>query len=154
MKGFQRTVLVALACVALAAMAGDRAVGVADDIKSVEVVNTPTVKVQRTVLSDGVYFEIDAFDPDPEFTVPAGVVLTDAHVTFSVPAPVPNAAAIYVSDGAKTYYYRIVNNTTFEAGLDLEGGILSNGGLKVKLSCYNISGNHCQGALMWSGYRP
>jgi len=24
----------------------------------------------------------------------------------------------------------------------------------VELSCYNISGNHCQGALMWSGYKP
>jgi hypothetical protein len=31
---------------------------------------------------------------------------------------------------------------------------MSTGGMAVTMSCYNIANNHCQGALMWSGYRP
>jgi hypothetical protein len=50
--------------------------------------------------------------------------------------------------------YQLVNNTTFQAGVDLGSGIPSEGGVTVKLSCYNIAGNQCQGAIMWSGYRP
>ena len=153
MTVFKRLAVTVLAGVALVTLGTQRTTTLADDIKSVEVVNTPTVKVARTVESDGVFFEVDAFDPDPVLTVPAGVVLTDAHVTFSVPGTVPNAAAIHVAQGSKTYYYRLVNNTTFEAGVDLQSGIVSTGGLNVTLSCYNIAGNHCQGALMWSGYR-
>jgi hypothetical protein len=24
----------------------------------------------------------------------------------------------------------------------------------MELSCYNVDGNHCQGAITWNGYRP
>jgi hypothetical protein len=127
-------------------------------VQDVHVTNASLpVTLQRTVVSGGQYFEItqpDAapFEPAVSLIVPAGVVLTDAHVTFSVPESVPNAAAIYVSDRPGTYVYQIVNNTTFGAGVDLHSGILSTGDMRVELSCYNIAGNHCQGALMWSGY--
>lgn len=109
----------------------------------------------RTVVSDGKFFSVTALvDPNPVLNVPSGVVLTDAKVSFSVPENVPNSASLFISDGARTYVYQIVNDTTFEATVHLESGITSNGGLYVELSCYNIVGNHCQGALMWSGYRP
>ncbi len=85
-------------------------------------------------------------------TVPADVVLTDAHASFSVPESVANAASLIVRDGSRYFVYQIVNNTTFEASIHLESGIVSKGDLVVELSCYNIAGNHCQGALMWSGY--
>jgi hypothetical protein len=111
----------------------------------------------RTPVHEGQFFDITQpnsppFQPGVTLSVPAGTVLTDAHVTFSVPESVPNAAALFISDGSKTLVYQIVNNTTFSAGLDLESGITSTGSLIVQLSCYNIAGNHCQGAIMWSGY--
>jgi hypothetical protein len=193
MKRFNRVVLMVLGCITLVTLVASRATGVADDIKLVQVVNTPTVNaqqagtwnvgitgtpsvavanfpatqdvnvtnsslpvtVERTLENDGMFFSVTKpGDPDPTLAVPSGVVLTDAHVTFSVPENVPNAAALYISDGNKTFTYQLVNNTTFGAGVDLGSGILSDGGLRVVLSCYNIAGNHCQGAIMWSGYRP
>jgi hypothetical protein len=92
---------------------------------------------------------------DVTLTVPAGVVMTDALVTFSVPGAYPNAASLFISDDSgNVLVYELVNNTTFHAGADLQSGIPSAGGLNVTLSCYNISGNHCQGAIMWSGIVP
>lgn len=118
-------------------------------------VNVGNLPAPRTLASDGRFFSVTKpVDPDPVLNVPAGVVLTSAHVSFSVPENVPNAASIFVASGGTIYLYQIVNDTTFEAGFDLESGILSDGTLAVELSCYNIAGNHCQGAIMWSGYRP
>src|SRR5437588_6090756 len=113
--------------------------------------------LQRTLVRDGQFFDITQpeeapFEPAVEFHVPAGVVLTDVHATLSVPESLPNSAALFVADGSKTLVYQIVNNTTFNAGVDLQSGIMSTGRLTVQLSCYNIAGNHCQGAVMWSGY--
>jgi len=115
------------------------------------------VPSNRIPVHDGQFFDITQpssppFQPGVTLSVPTGTVLTDAHVTFSVPESVPNAAALFISDGSKILVYQIVNNTTFSAGVDLESGITSTGSLIVQLSCYNIAGNHCQGALMWSGY--
>ena len=128
---------------------------------AVVVTNTPlpirgSVSVQKTLVNDGMFFSVTKpSDPDPSLTVPKGVVLTDAHVSFSVGENFPNSASLFISDSAngKIYVYEIVNNTSFHAGVDLGSGILSTGQLTVQLSCYNISGNHCQGALMWSGYK-
>jgi len=128
----------------------------------VVVTNTPlpirgSVSVQKALVNDGMFFsETKPSGTDPTLTVPNGVVLTDAHVTFSVGENFANSASLFIHDSAngKTYVYEIVNNTTFHAGVDLGSGILSTGQLIVELSCYNISGNHCQGALMWSGYKP
>lgn len=109
----------------------------------------------RTIVSDGAFFSVtEPGASDPVLAVPSGVVLTDAKVSFSAPENDPNAASLLVSDGARTYVYQIVNATTYEATVHLESGILSAGGLSVALSCYKITGNRCQGAIMWSGYRP
>jgi hypothetical protein len=118
---------------------------------------TVPVALARTPVHDGQFFDITQpnsppFQPALDLHVPAGVVLTGAHVTFSVPENVPNAASLFISSGGKILVYQIVNSTTFNAGIDLESGIVSTGDLTVELSCYNISGNHCQGAIMWSGY--
>jgi len=114
------------------------------------------VTVQRTLEHDGMFFDVTKpADPDPFLIVPAGVVLTDAHVTFSVPESISNAASLLIQDDDTSFLvYQLVNSTTFQAGVDLGSGIPSNGGVRVTLSCYNIAGNHCQGAIMWSGYRP
>lgn len=127
---------------------------------NVKVVNTAAspvpVAVQPNIQQhDGTFFAVGP-GATQTLVVPPGVVLTDAHVTFSVPEAIPNAASLFIRDGlGKVLLYRIVNNSTFEAGIDLASGIPSSGaGITVELSCYNISGNHCQGALMWSGYTP
>jgi len=126
---------------------------------NVKVVNTPSspvpVKVQKNLQHDGTFFTIGA-GTDQTLTVPAGVVLTDAYATFSVPEGLSNAASLFIRDGSgKILLYQIVNNTTFEAHMSLTSGIPSTGsGIEVDVSCYNISGNTCQGALMWSGYKP
>jgi len=39
-------------------------------------------------------------------------------------------------------------------GADLGSGTPSNGDVAMELSCYNVDGNHCQGAITWNGYRP
>jgi len=125
----------------------------------VQVVNTSVnpvpVKEQRTLAGGGQFFEIGP-GQDVNLFVPAGTVLTDAHITFSVPESIPNAAALFLQDGSgNILVYQLVNNTTFHAGVDLGSGIMSTGGgLSVDLSCYNITGNKCQGAIMWSGYTP
>jgi hypothetical protein len=126
---------------------------------NVTVINTSAnpvpVTVQQRLVYDGKFFNVTKpAGQDPTLTVPSGVVMTDAHVTFSTPENVANAASLYIADGSKTLVYQIVNTTTFQAGISLGSGIKSNGNLTVKLSCYNIAGNHCQGAIMWSGYRP
>ncbi len=118
---------------------------------------TGSVGLARSPAHDGQFFDITQPAGPPfvdalSLTVPAGVVLTDAHATFSIPESVPNAASLIVRHGSAYFVYQIVNSTTFNAGVDLESGVLSDGDLKVELSCYNIAGNHCQGALMWSGY--
>jgi hypothetical protein len=127
-------------------------------VQDVNVTNASLpVTLQRTPVHDGQFFSITQPNQPPfelplSLEVPAGVVLTDAHVTFSVPENVPNAAALSVASGSKTLVYQLVNNTTFSAGVDLQSGIQSSGDVRVELSCYNIAGNHCQGAIMWSGY--
>jgi hypothetical protein len=126
--------------------------------QNVNVTNSSVpVTVKRTLDHDGEFFDVTMTGtatppPTPTLTVPAGVVLTDAAATFSVPENDPNSASLFISDGAKTLVYQIVNSTTFGAKIDLGSGIP--GPLTVQLSCYNIAGNHCQGALMWSGYTP
>ena len=125
--------------------------------QSVTVTNAsvPVTLPARTLVSDGEFFSVTALvDPNPSLTVPSGVVLTDARISFSVPENIANAASLFVSDGQHIYVYQLINDTTFEATVHLESGILSEGGLSVALSCYNIATNHCQGAIMWSGYRP
>jgi len=113
------------------------------------------VTLERTLESDGLAFSVTKpGDTDPTLTVPAGVVLTDVHATFSTPENIPNAAALFVANNTKTFVYQLINNTTFHAGVDLGSGIVSDGQLHVTLVCYNISTNHCVGALMWSGYQP
>jgi len=128
------------------------------EVQNVKVLN-PSVPVTlvRTPVHEGTYFEITQPAAPPfldsvSLAVPAGVVLTDAHATFSVPENIPNAASLIVRDASGFLVYQIVNNTTFNAGIDLESGMVSDGTLTVELSCYNIAGNHCQGALMWSGH--
>lgn len=126
---------------------------------NVKVVNTPAspvpVAVQHNLDHDGTFFGVGP-GGSQTLVVPPGVVLTDAHVSFSVPEAIPNAASLFIKDGSgKILFYRIVSNNTFDAGIDLASGIPSTGaGIEVELSCYNIAGNHCQGALMWSGYTP
>jgi hypothetical protein len=126
---------------------------------NVNVVNTPAnpvpVSAQRNLQQEGTFFNVGP-GGSSDLVVPAGVVLTDAHVSFSVSEAIPNAAALFVEDGSgKVLVYQIVNNTTFEAGINLGSGILSTGfGMKVQMGCYNITGNHCEGAIMWSGYTP
>src|SRR5438309_1476574 len=105
-----------------------------------------THECERSPVSDGKFFNVTKpADSDPTLTVPAGVVLTDAHVTFSLPENNPNSAALIVTDTntSKFFVYQIVNSTTFNAGIDLESGISSKGQLLVQLSCYNITDNHC-----------
>jgi hypothetical protein len=124
----------------------------------VQVVNTSAnpvpVKEQRTLAGGGQFFDVGP-GGSVSLAVPAGTVLTDAHITFSVPESIPNAAALFVSDSSGVLVYQLVNNTTFHAGVDLGSGIMSTGGgISVDLSCYNITSNHCQGAIMWSGYTP
>ena len=117
--------------------------------------NPVPVTVQRALAYDGTFFNVTKpAGTDPVLVVPAGVVMTSAHVTFSIPGSVPNAAALYIHVGSKALVYQLVNDTTFSAGIDLGSGIPSNGDVAVELSCYNIDGNHCQGAIMWNGYRP
>lgn len=125
----------------------------------VKVVNTTAnpvpVSVQHNLQHAGTFFSVGP-GASQTLAVPVGVVLTDAQLSFSVPEGVPNAASLFIEDGAgKVLVYKIVNNTTYDASITLSSGILSTGGgVKVELSCYNISGNLCQGALMWSGYKP
>ena len=128
-------------------------------VQHLEILSNTVTKRRGEILEE----PLDSFSrhneilhPDPSLTVPNGVVLTDAHVTFSLGENFPNSASLFIHDFAngKTYVYEIVNNTTFHAGVDLGSGILSTGQLTVELSCNNISGNQCQGALMWSGYKP
>jgi hypothetical protein len=157
-KRFVSVLAIAMAVAAAAHLTQGNAQSASD--KDVTVVNTTTnpvpVTVQRTLEHEGMFFSVTMpGGSDPTLTVPAGVVLTDAHVTFSVPESIPNAASLIVQDDETNFLvYQLVNNTTFQAGVDLGSGIPSNGGVTVKLSCYNIAGNHCQGAIMWSGYRP
>src|SRR3974377_527963 len=100
----------------------------------------------------GTFFSVGAGE-EVDLTVPAGVVMTDVHVTYSVPGSLANSSALFVRDDAgNVLVYESVNNTTFHAGINLQSSIRSMGRLTVTLSCYNISGNHCQGALMWSGF--
>jgi hypothetical protein len=125
----------------------------------VTVVNTAAqpvpVSVQPKLKYQGTFFNVGP-GGSADLVVPAGIVLTDAHISFSVPAPIANAASLYIQDSSgAVLVYQLVNNTTFEAGIDLGSGIPSTGtGLEVQLSCYNISGNKCEGAIMWSGYNP
>ncbi len=139
-------------------VSGTVSVGNLPAVQNVNVVNPGLpVTLARTPVHGGQYFEITQPNAPPfidavTLTVPAGVVLTDAHASFSIPENVANAASLIVRDGSDYFVYQIVNNTTFSAGVDLQTGIVSDGNLVVELSCYNIAGNHCQGALMWSGY--
>jgi hypothetical protein len=124
---------------------------------AVDVKNFPATPV-RTPVHDGKFFDVTQPAAPPfldavTLSVPAGVVLTDAHATFSVPENIANAASLFIMEGSGEFLvYQIVSSTTFHAGVDLASGIVSDGNLTVGLSCYNIAGNHCQGALMWSGY--
>ncbi len=128
------------------------------EVQNVNVLNSSLpVTLLRNPVHDGMYFDVVQPSAPPfvdsiTLTVPSGVVLTDAHATFSLPENVPNAASLIVRHGSQYFVYQIVNNSTFNAGIDLESGIVSDGDLAVELSCYNIAGNHCRGALMWSGY--
>jgi len=100
----------------------------------------------------GQFFSVGPGD-QVTLTVPAGVVMTDAQVTFSVPGSISNAASLFISDDTgNVLVYELVNNTTFHAGIDLQSGVPSAGALNITLSCYNIVGNHCTGAIMWSGF--
>jgi hypothetical protein len=124
---------------------------------AVDVKNIPATLL-RTPVHDGKLFDITQpaqgpFQEAVTLSVPSGVVLTDAHATFSVPESIPNAASLFImNESGEFLVYQIVNSTTFSAGVDLESGIASKGNLTVGISCYNFPNNHCQGALMWSGY--
>jgi hypothetical protein len=126
---------------------------------TVQVVNPPSspvpVVTETNLQHDGTFFSVGP-GVNETLTVPAGVVLTDAYATFSIPESLPNEASLFVEDSSgKVLVYQIVNNTTYEAHASFTSGIPSGSeGIEVILSCYNISGNLCQGALMWSGYKP
>ncbi len=129
--------------------------------QNVHVTNNPlTVNFSHpTLVSDATFFNVTmngqptGSPPEPTLMVPAGVVLTDAHATLSVPQQIPDAAELFVSQGGKTYYYRVISHTNYESGFSLQSGIVSDGTMRVTMSCINIANNSCQGALMWSGYQ-
>jgi hypothetical protein len=108
----------------------------------------------QMLIADGRTFSIvKPGDADVSLTVPSGVVLTDARISYSIPASFPNAAALIIADEHRTFVYQLMNDTTFEASVHLQSGIASNGTLTVRLFVLNISNNQVQGAIMWSGYR-
>jgi hypothetical protein len=116
----------------------------------------------RTLTSDAKSFSLP---PNPnqafELDVPAGVVLTDVVLSLNAPSLV---TTVFVSDMAnsKTYFYEAVGSgtTTFAANnnghtaLSLQSGLTSSVGLRIGVTCNNVGGNSCSGALMWSGYTP
>jgi hypothetical protein len=78
---------------------------------NVKVVNTPAspvpVAIQHNLDHDGTFFAVGP-GGSPTLVVPLGVVLTDAHVSFSVPEAIPNAASLFIEDGSgKILVYRV-----------------------------------------------
>ena len=125
---------------------------------NINISNTVPVAVERELVNDGTFFDLVAYE-SITLTVPSGVVLTDAHVSFAHYYEGANASLFAVQDapgtiGAKKYVWQSVNDMTFDAGIDLNSGIMSDGSLQVYLGCNNIEGNKCRGAIMWSGYKP
>jgi len=129
---------------------------------SVGISGVPTVNIARTLVHDGKAFSLL---PDPniafEFTIPANVVLTDVVLSLNAPSV---AITIFVAEGdnSKTYVFQSVGSasSTFagstegRATINFQSGLQSANGLRVGLTCNNIGGNTCAGALMWSGYQP
>jgi hypothetical protein len=118
-------------------------------------------KTPARLVRDGQAFDLP---PNPniafEFDLPTNVVLTDVEVSLNEPAL---AATIFVSemDNSKTYLFQSVGSpgstwsgsTEGHSGIHLQSGLSSSIGLRVGIYCNNIGGNHCAGALMWSGYQ-
>jgi hypothetical protein len=114
-----------------------------------------TTMPAQMLISDGVRFYVTKPESlDPTLVVPVGTVLTDARVSFSAPGAYPNAAALVIADRIRTFVYQLADDSTYEISVQLESGIPSDGTLAVSLVCFNIVNNSCQGAIMWSGYRP
>ena len=118
-------------------------------------------KTPARLVSDGQSFDLP---PNPniafEMDLPTNVVLTDVELSLNEPAL---AATVFVADMAnsKTYYFEAVGSpgstwagsTAGHGGIHLQSGLSSSIGLRVGIYCNNIGGNHCAGALMWSGYQ-
>jgi hypothetical protein len=167
MNRFQHSI----ASIAILAVSGLILVGItqsdaqaqtAPSATKVKVVNTPNVRVEKTLLSDGQPF---ALPPNPmpglEIYVPADVVMTDLSLTLNAPslattmfvqAQSTGATLIYESVGSATSTWAA--NTSGRSTFHLQSGLTDPVGLRIGLTCNNIGGNSCSGAIMWSGYQP
>lgn len=126
----------------------------------VNVVNTPAVTVERNLVYDGQSFDLL---PNPniafELAVPPGVVLTDVALTLNAPSL---STTFFVSDFTKMLVLHGVGsagstfaaNTDGRAALHFQSGLHSQSGFRIGVTCNNIGGNACAGAIMWSGYQP
>ena len=136
----------------------------------VTVVNTPAEPIptavqslpERVLVHDGQSF---ALVPNPniafELSVPADVVLTDLVLSLRAPSL---ATTVFVQDrsnSATLIWQNIGSADSTWAGsnegqlsLHFASGLQSPSGLRIGITCPNIGGNSCNGAVMWSGYQP
>jgi hypothetical protein len=126
--------------------------------QNVVVTNTPLpISFKPTLLADATTFDLTMTGTptggpaQPKLMVPAGVVVTDVHASITS-TTIPDGAFLFIEDRNHTYVNQIVNHTTFEAGLNLESGIVSDGSLNIDFVCQNSTNNRCVGALMWTGH--
>src|SRR6516162_6142599 len=99
MNIFKKIAIVLLGIVAAGALASHTLPLAFAASTLVTVVNTVTqpvpVSVQHKLQHQGTFFNVGA-GGTADLVVPAGVVLTDAHLSFSVPAPIANAASLFI----------------------------------------------------------
>jgi hypothetical protein len=117
---------------------------------------------ERALIHDGKAF---ALEPNPniafELSVPANVVLTDFVLSLRSPSV---ATTVFVQDRSTsaTLVFQSIGSadSTFagsnegQLSLHFASGLQSPSGLRIGITCNNIGGNLCNGALMWSGYQP
>lgn len=128
----------------------------------VKVVNTPSVSIEKNLVSDGQAFSLP---PNPnigfEMYVPADVVMTDLLLTLNAPSLITSFFVQAQSTGATLVWEAVgsagstwAGNTSGRAALGFQSGLSDPIGLRIGVTCNNIGGNSCSGALMWSGYQP
>lgn len=161
----------------LAKVAKDKNVNVINT-PDVTVVNTPDVTVvntpaepiptavqslpERVLVHDGQSFFLV---PNPniafELSVPADVVLTDLVLSLIAPSL---ATTVFVQDrsNSATLVWQTIGSADStwagsnegQLSLHFASGLQSPSGLRIGITCNNIGGNSCNGAVMWSGYQP
>ena len=135
---------------------------------NVTVVNTPAEAIPTAVQSLPARFLVHegqsfSLAPDPniafELSVPEDVVLTDFVLSLNGASL---ATTVFVQDTSTgdTLVFQSVGSegSTFagsnegQLSLHFQSGLQGADGLRIGLTCNNIGGNSCSGALMWSGY--